>query len=149
MFLSISGCTDTGCPKKVSIFIQNLLVGNWAVNRTQRYKLVHLIGPRAFPGSKWKGQIPTADAPIQVVPKKCLFLSKTSLSEIFGLGLRQHPFEASVKVSSKSDLFWLFQRRISVGLVWYGMVWFETTSIWSFCESFIKICLGLVVSEKI
>ena len=39
-------------------------------------------------------------------------------------GLRQHPSEASVKVSSRSDSFWLFERRLRVGLVWYGMVWF-------------------------
>ena len=35
-------------------------------------------------------------------------------------GLRQHPSEASVKVSSRSDLFWLFYRRFSVGLALYG-----------------------------
>ena len=33
-------------------------------------KLVHLVGPRVPPGSKWKGPIPTVDAPIQVLPKK-------------------------------------------------------------------------------
>ena len=40
-------------------------------------------------------------------------------------GLRQHPFEASVKVSSRFDLFWLFYRGFSVSLVWYGLVWFS------------------------
>ena len=40
-------------------------------------------------------------------------------------GLRQHPSEASVKVSSRSNLFWLFYRRFSVGLVWYSMVWYS------------------------
>ena len=43
--------------------------------------------------------------------------------------LRQHPSKASVKVSSRSDLFWLFYKGFSVGLVWFGlvhlgMVWF-------------------------
>ena len=33
-------------------------------------------------------------------------------------GLRQRPSESSVKVSSRSNLFWLFWRRFSVGLVW-------------------------------
>ena len=32
-------------------------------------------------------------------------------------GLRQHPSEASVKVSSRSALVWWFQRRFRVGLV--------------------------------
>ena len=32
-------------------------------------------------------------------------------------GLRQHPSEASVKVSSRSDLVWRYQRRFRVGLV--------------------------------
>ena len=45
-------------------------------------------------------------------------------------GLRQHPSEASVKVSSRSALVWWFQRRFRVGLVrfglvWYGLVWFS------------------------
>ena len=39
-------------------------------------------------------------------------------------GLRQHPSEASVNISSRSNLFWLFQRTFSVGLVWYGIDWF-------------------------
>ena len=38
-------------------------------------------------------------------------------------GSREHPSEASVKVSSRSDLFWLFYRRFSVGFVWFGSVW--------------------------
>ena len=41
-------------------------------------------------------------------------------------GLRQTPSEASVKFSSKSDLFWLFKIRfrvLGVCLVWYGLVW--------------------------
>ena len=37
-------------------------------------------------------------------------------------GLRQHPSEASVKVSSRSDLVWRFQRRFRVGLVRFGLV---------------------------
>ena len=36
-------------------------------------------------------------------------------------GLRQHPSEASVKVSSRSDLVW-FQRRLRVGLVRFGLI---------------------------
>ena len=43
--------------------------------------------------------------------------------------LRQHPSEGSVKVSSRSDLFWLFSRRFKVGLVWYGLVWYDL--VWS------------------
>ena len=39
-------------------------------------------------------------------------------------GLRQHPSEASVKVSSRSALFWWFQRRFRVGLVRFGLVRF-------------------------
>ncbi len=39
-------------------------------------------------------------------------------------GLRQHPSEASVKVSSRSDLVWRFQRRFIVGLVRFGLVRF-------------------------
>ena len=38
-------------------------------------KLVHLVGQRAPPGSKWKGPIPSVDAPMQVVPKELLFTS--------------------------------------------------------------------------
>ena len=37
-------------------------------------------------------------------------------------GLRQHPSEASVKVSSRSALVWWFQRRFRVGLVRFGLV---------------------------
>ena len=33
------------------------------------------------------------------------------------------PSEASVKVCSRFNLFWLFQRRFSVGLVFLGLVW--------------------------
>ena len=39
-------------------------------------------------------------------------------------GLRQHPSEASVKVSSRSALVWWFQRRFRVGLVRFGLVRF-------------------------
>ena len=35
------------------------------------------------------------------------------------------------------------------GMVWYGLVLLETTSVWSFCKSFIKIQLVLAVLEKI
>ena len=37
--------------------------------------------------------------------------------------LRQHPSEISVKNSLRSDLFWIFQSRFIVGLVWFGLVW--------------------------
>ena len=37
-------------------------------------------------------------------------------------GLRQHPYEASVKVLSRSDLVLRFQRRFRVGLVRFGLV---------------------------
>ena len=36
---------------------------------------------------------------------------------IVRVGFRQHPSEVSVKVSSRSDLVWRFQRRFRVGLV--------------------------------
>ena len=45
-------------------------------------------------------------------------------------GLRQHPSEASAKVSSRSNLFWLFQRRFSVGFVWLGLVWLVMVLVW-------------------
>ena len=45
-------------------------------------------------------------------------------------GLRQHPSEASVKVSSRSALVWWFQRRFRVGLVWYDNVWFGLNFVW-------------------
>ena len=35
--------------------------------------------------------------------------------------LRQHPSEASVKISSRFDLFWLFWRRFRVSLVLTGL----------------------------
>ena len=39
-------------------------------------------------------------------------------------GLRQHPSEISVKVSSRYDLFLLFFLvRYSVDIVWFGLVW--------------------------
>ena len=56
------------------------------------------------------------------------------------LCLRQHPSEASVKISSESDLFWLiFREDFRVCLLLFYLVWFETISMWRFCESFIKI----------
>ena len=39
--------------------------------------------------------------------------------------------------------------RENLELVWFSMVWFETISIYRFCESFIKISLVLAVLEKI
>ena len=40
-------------------------------------------------------------------------------------GWRENPFEASVKVSSRSNLFWQFWRRFSVGFVWFwsNLLW--------------------------
>ena len=67
--------------------------------------------------------------------------------------LRQHPSEACLKLSSKSYLLRLFQSRITVNFVMFGLVWclvrFATTSILSYCESFIKIRLVLAVLKKI
>ena len=40
-------------------------------------------------------------------------------------GSRHHLTEGFVKVSSRSNLFWLVYRRSRVGLVWIGMVWFD------------------------
>ena len=57
-------------------------------------------------------------------------------------GLRQHPSEASVKVSSGSDLFWLLCRRFSVPLVWYGLVWFGL--VWFGLVWFGLVWFGLV-----
>ena len=37
--------------------------------------------------------------------------------------LRQYKSEASVNVSSRSNLFWQFQRRFSVCFLWLGLVW--------------------------
>ena len=55
------GCANAGCPKRITFYI---LVRNWAVNQTPYKKLVHLVGPRAPPGSKWEGPIPTMNAPM-------------------------------------------------------------------------------------
>ena len=40
-------------------------------------------------------------------------------------GLRQHPSEASVNVSSTSDYFWMFSEDLLV--VWFGMDRFEAS----------------------
>ena len=47
-----------------------------------------------------------------------------ALHGLVRFGLRQNQSEASVKVLSRSDLFWQFCRRFSVGLVWYGTICF-------------------------
>ena len=50
--------------------------------------------------------------------------------------LRQHPSEASVKISSRSNLFWLFWREFRVGLFWFGMVWdnINLKVLWKFYQ---------------
>ena len=72
-------------------------------------------------------------------------------------GLRHHPSEVTMKVSSKSLAVlekiysWFSLVRFGLvwyGLVWYGLVWLETTSIQSYCENFIKIQLVLAILEK-
>ena len=66
-------------------------------------------------------------------------------------GLRQHPSEVTVKVSSQSNLAVLEKIYSWFSLVCYGMIWFGLVwdKIWSYCESFIKIRLILTVLEKI
>ena len=56
---------------------------------------------------------------------KQIYVTMTTWHGLLWLCLRQHPSEASVKISSESDLFWLiFREDFSVGLVC-----FETISI--------------------
>ena len=65
-------------------------------------------------------------------------------------GLRQHTSEASVKVSSRSNLFWLFQRRFSVCFLWLGLVWLSLLRFGSRehpSEASVKVSSRLVLAQ--
>ena len=72
--------------------------------------------------------------------------------ELVWFCLKKYPSEVW-RFCKRSDLFWLFLRRFRVGLLCYGLDWYGLDwycFIWfDFCESFIKIQLGLAVLEKI
>ena len=64
-----------------------------------------------------------------------IYVIMTTWHGLLWLCLRQHPSEASVKISSESDLFWLVFR--------------EDFRVCLLCESFIKIWFVLDGLEKI
>ena len=67
----------------------------------------------------------------------------------FGMVWDNIPSEASVKVSSRSNLFWLFQRRFSVCFLWLGLVWLSLLRFGSrehSSEASVKVSSRLVLA---